>query len=1447
MSSQFDDDIPPAEIAREGWILVRIHVPELDIFKCLQFPVDKLIWDIKQQVLASLPKELKESFNYGLFLPPANGKAGKFLDEERRLGDYPFNGPVGYLELKYKRRVYKLLNVDERQLRALHSRSNLRRFLEYVNGGHVEKISKMCSKGLDPNFHCSDSGETPLSIATSMKKPQKLLIALVNGGAILDYRSRDGTTALHKAVERDTLESVMTLLELGASPNYRDAKMLTPAYLSVLKKTDPKITEVLLHDHATLGTQDTQGWNEVHQACRNGLVHHLEHLLVYGADMNSKNSTGNTPLHVCAVNNQEACARMLLFRGANREALNFANQTPYQVAVIASNFELAELIRNYKNDDIVPIRVPPRYNPRRRSGLGCWYTLLNQSSHNSGSEYISPTSSIVGDSWNNSHYHTFSRLIHITSPSSPCPSDRPFNSASSSLSESSSSHRSQEDDISFVTDKSLGDTSDVVSDSSGVGTNSESANCSIGHPSTTVVCIEKYEPQIAGHLSIQAGDIIEVVGSTDCGLLEGFIRGSSITGFFPSRCTQEVQFRQKNNNNGIHNNNTHLLKENIQPLVGNSLNIEHCEEITEPDASYNNTLTSQVNKNFTMSKPRTVLLHRAKRGFGFVLRGAKAASPLMQLKPSTRCPALQYLDDVDKGGVADVAGLKKGDFLLAINGEDVSCTSHEYVVELIRNSSEYVTMTVLTVDENSFSNTNLSMMNGRQCSTLPRRFSGSNKMPVPPAVPRRDPKTTLSVGRARARSMVAGLEANEDHDECGISMKASSTESLHQQTQSAISTPLQPGTPIQPRTASIKSRPTSSRITAAELEDLFQRQQGIDAKNKLHSSMMTTSRFQSNCESSLTPPYTSPSKKQPLVYASIAEMKRKKTKVGGTLRGRPVEIPSVDSDLKRTFHSSPDLALTLSGSSTWTSGMLARKGHISQEDLQNLHISMQRLTFLPPPNCKPPPPPIDNNHQPEIGQVVKVDVSRKSEYESTSLLQRQIQQKIAAKSQVVVETSSETVSVMSSFKPSSNTKIYASPQEINITNNDITNNNSITSNYSSTVTKNVIINNNKNNNNNEHYKSSSDYNVTKVIVTASSGNLNPYAQPGKIGIEPPLNLPPPVPPIPPIIPEPDYSESDEEEEANNSVKLASNVPFTNESVNTLKRNDNQNQNQHKVIIITKKDDSAIVEKENSGNSSTGSSSIVSHSYSVDEIQRIRSGLKSSKTFPNAFQNNSSHNNHMPQEGDNSSSGVSSDQEIKMNYSNNLSTTHNSNKIINNINNNQHKSELVQNKVVLPRKEAIISTEDAPSDEDSPPLTAFQRNNSLTRKQASIIAANRAKVLAQNQGQIVSLSQLPPPLEADSDEEVDNGKEATYIVAPPPPEFSDIVSNTRSLHIPTQQSQQYRQYASVNYMQQNQQKGVRIVGALPKHNNMPGQSAAGKIVRTNHPHHHIHHYHHQHHY
>lgn len=40
----------------EGHLLIKIYVPELKVQKCLQFPRDQLVWDVKQQCLAALPK-----------------------------------------------------------------------------------------------------------------------------------------------------------------------------------------------------------------------------------------------------------------------------------------------------------------------------------------------------------------------------------------------------------------------------------------------------------------------------------------------------------------------------------------------------------------------------------------------------------------------------------------------------------------------------------------------------------------------------------------------------------------------------------------------------------------------------------------------------------------------------------------------------------------------------------------------------------------------------------------------------------------------------------------------------------------------------------------------------------------------------------------------------------------------------------------------------------------------------------------------------------------------------------------------------------------------------------------------------------------------------------------------------------------------------------------------
>ena len=57
-----------------------------------------------------------------------------------------------------------MLNLDEKQLKSINSRSNLKKFLEQVVSNNVDKVTKMCTKGLDPNFHCQDSGGRRLNI-----------------------------------------------------------------------------------------------------------------------------------------------------------------------------------------------------------------------------------------------------------------------------------------------------------------------------------------------------------------------------------------------------------------------------------------------------------------------------------------------------------------------------------------------------------------------------------------------------------------------------------------------------------------------------------------------------------------------------------------------------------------------------------------------------------------------------------------------------------------------------------------------------------------------------------------------------------------------------------------------------------------------------------------------------------------------------------------------------------------------------------------------------------------------------------------------------------------------------------------------------------------------------------------------------------------------------------
>ena len=105
--------------------------------------------------------------------------------------------------------------------------------------------------------------------------------------------------------------------------------------------------------------------------------------------------------------------------------------------------------------------------------------------------------------------------------------------------------------------------------------------------------------------------------------------------------------------------------------------------------------------------------------------------------------------------------------------------SHETVVSLIRKSGDLVKLTVVTVAfEAAAQPLVIANNNNRQYSTLPRKMNLSRASIQPPPPPKRDPSTTLSVGRARARSMVANMAALEALDKAINDHDSSTSESV---------------------------------------------------------------------------------------------------------------------------------------------------------------------------------------------------------------------------------------------------------------------------------------------------------------------------------------------------------------------------------------------------------------------------------------------------------------------------------------------------------------------------------------------------------------------------------------------------------------------------------------------------------------------------------------------
>ncbi|XP_076878319.1 SH3 and multiple ankyrin repeat domains protein 2b isoform X3 [Brachyhypopomus gauderio] len=780
-----------SRVDRRNSLLICVVIPDLQQSKSIRFNLDATVWAAKQQVLCTLTQSLRDVLNYGLFRPSVDGRESGFLEEEKPLREHtlPTNKGVATLEFRYKSRVYQHANVNEQQIEKLHTQANLRRFMDYIQHHQLDKVTKLLERGLDPNYHDPDSGETPLTLSAHLDNVVEIIEALKNGGAHLDFRSRDGMTALHKAARARNQIALKTMLELGASPDYKDQQGLTPLYHTVTVGGDPSCCEVLLRAHATMTCHDENGWHEVHQACRYGHVQHLEHLLFYGADMHVQNTTGNTALHICALYKEENCARVLLERGADRDVKNHRGQTPFQVAIIAGNFELAEFIKNHRASDIVPFREAVPACPGRgraqqtqaqtqaqrgRSTLAAPRVLLRSNSDIN----LSVNKLCVEPSRSPSP-------LRSLSPRRPQQMQKSPNGTVTTMGRGARPPRSRSPSLGRLGE---GDTRRHAPPRhssprpsrdafSAVDTPASKRKLCSGVPGRHYVVVKSYQPQAEGEIALYKNDRVKVLSTGEGGFWEGSARGN--VGWFPAECVEDIPNKPSEDRPYARADRSERRKLFRHYTVG----------------SYD---SFDASSDCVIDEKTVQLQKKDNEGFGFVLRGAKADTPIEEFTPTPAFPALQYLESVDEGGVAWQAGLRTGDFLIEVNKDNVVKVGHKQVVNMIRHGGNHLIIKVVTVSRN-----------------LDPDDTARKKAPPPP---RRAPPTALST---RSKSMTSELEDIVDKDDQLSDIAALKKRIVFQVTLNKVEEVVPPQKPmwessnVDVRVAAVKPRPTSRCFAVA--------------------------------------------------------------------------------------------------------------------------------------------------------------------------------------------------------------------------------------------------------------------------------------------------------------------------------------------------------------------------------------------------------------------------------------------------------------------------------------------------------------------------------------------------------------------------------------------------------------------------------------------------------
>lgn len=222
--------------------------------------------------------------------------------------------------------------------------------------GNLALVEFLLEDGIDVDVKNAD-GRTALSIAAEQGS-DPIVRKLLEYGADPALKSAKISnfwtnkfcgerTPLHWAAYNGHVGCTKLLLDHGADPDSRNYSCRTPIQEATMRGRK-SVVQVLLDHGADVSPRDNVGWTPLHETAFHQILHIAELLLDRGADIGAITTEDvESVLHLAAREGKRESVAFFLRKGANPKLETRFGKTAAQLALESGNKEIAQLIGGY--------------------------------------------------------------------------------------------------------------------------------------------------------------------------------------------------------------------------------------------------------------------------------------------------------------------------------------------------------------------------------------------------------------------------------------------------------------------------------------------------------------------------------------------------------------------------------------------------------------------------------------------------------------------------------------------------------------------------------------------------------------------------------------------------------------------------------------------------------------------------------------------------------------------------------------------------------------------------------------------------------------------------------------------------------------------------------------------------------------------------------------------